>query len=83
MSSNPGFTQHCPSCKVPLLLRDPAWIGKLVECPKCHTRFVVEDPAKKATAPQMPPVVKEAPPAMKETPHVKETPPVVKPAALP
>jgi len=50
MASNPGFTQLCPHCQIPLLLRDPSWIGKLVECPKCRNRFVVEDPAKKPSA---------------------------------
>ena len=60
MASNPGFTQPCPYCQIPLLLRDPAWIGKLVECPKCHQRFIVEDPAKKAVS-AMPPVTPPAP----------------------
>jgi len=45
MASNPGFTQPCPHCQVPLLLRDPSWVGKMVECPKCKQRFVVQDPA--------------------------------------
>jgi biopolymer transport protein ExbD len=83
MASNPGFTQLCPSCKVPLLLRDPAWIGKMVECPKCHTRFVVEDPAKKA-APAAPPVVQQTPPAMKPppaAPAARAAPPPPQPTA--
>jgi biopolymer transport protein ExbD len=90
MASNPGFTQACPFCQIPLLLRDPAWIGKLVECPKCHQRFVVEDPAKRAAAAPAvaPPAPAPSPPpsfpatpsatssiATSSTPRVSEPPP--------
>jgi biopolymer transport protein ExbD len=67
MASNPGFTQPCPHCQTPLLLRDPAWIGKLVECPRCHQRFIVEDPSKR-TMPAVAPVMASAPAPPKPTP---------------
>jgi len=60
MASNPGFTQQCPHCQVPLLLRDPAWVGKTVECPKCKQRFVVQDPATNPAAAVPSPADKEA-----------------------
>jgi biopolymer transport protein ExbD len=60
MSSNAGFKQLCPHCQVALLLRDPSWIGKTVECPKCKNRFLVEDPAKKTAPPELSREEKEA-----------------------
>src|SRR5437868_12748526 len=60
MASNPGFRQQCPHCHVALLLRDPSWIGKLVECPKCKQRFVVEDPSKKTMPEEAPRPDKES-----------------------
>ncbi len=43
-SSATDFTQQCPECGVVLPIRNPALIGKNVDCPKCHTHFTVERP---------------------------------------
>src|SRR5713101_6789407 len=38
------FKQQCPSCEANVPIRDPALIGRKIDCPKCKYRFVVEEP---------------------------------------
>src|SRR5947208_10878671 len=44
MASSTSFKQQCPSCEAMLPIRDPALIGRKIDCPKCKYRFVVEGP---------------------------------------
>src|SRR5215472_1226782 len=45
MATTVSFKQSCPSCEHPVPIRDPALIGRKIDCPKCKYRFVVEEPA--------------------------------------
>src|SRR5436305_7690586 len=44
MAATAGFKQQCPSCEAMVPIRDPALIGRKIDCPKCKYRFVVESP---------------------------------------
>ncbi len=44
MSSVAGFKQQCPSCGGQLTIKNPALIGKKVDCPQCKFRFIVTEP---------------------------------------
>ena len=44
MASVTEFKQHCPSCGGVLTIKNPALIGKKIDCPKCQYRFVVDEP---------------------------------------
>jgi hypothetical protein len=45
MAIKSSFKQQCPSCEAMVPIRDPALIGRKIDCPKCKYRFVVEEPA--------------------------------------
>ena len=44
MASSTSFKQQCPSCEAMVPIRDPALVGRKIDCPKCKYRFVVEQP---------------------------------------
>jgi hypothetical protein len=44
MPANTSFQVQCPSCEANIPVRNPALIGKKIDCPKCKYRFVVDDP---------------------------------------
>jgi flagellar basal body-associated protein FliL len=44
MASSTSFKQQCPSCEAMVPIRDPALVGRKIDCPKCKYRFVVEKP---------------------------------------
>ncbi len=54
MASTTSFKQQCPSCEAMVPIRDPALIGRKIECPKCKYRFLVEEPADEADGDEEP-----------------------------
>jgi Protein of unknown function (DUF1559) len=44
MATTTSFKQQCPSCEAMVPIRDPALVGRKIDCPKCKYRFVVEKP---------------------------------------